>query len=336
MQEVEVKRILDLSGFKRGRFPFTYLGVPINTKKLSKEDGDILIDKMTARIRSWSSKNLSYAGRCVLINSVLMTIQSYWSQLMIIPKKLTKEINAICRAFLWKGKSDFVGPGAVSWSRICSMKKAGGLGIRNLNDWNKAAMYKHIWAIENGKESLWLMWINHIYLKYEDIWGHVAPQNSSWQWRKIVELKNEVQMEYKDLIGQAYSISKGYRIFSGMQQKVKWNRQVWSKYSIPKHNVIFWLVMLKRLNTCDRIEKFMSLTDAKCKLCNEKKETHNHLFFECKFSAECFGMLKTWLGWRSESTEIGRTVRWLQRCRLSNFKKLVFNAGLAAVVYMLW
>ena len=144
-------------------------------------------------------------------------------------------------------------------------------------------MYKHIWAIENSKESLWLMWINHIYLKNEDIWGHIAPQNSSWQWRKLVELNNEVQREYKELIGQIYTISKGYQFFSGILQKVTWCKQVWSKKNVPKHNIIFWLVMLQRLATCDRLEKFLKLQDTNCKLCNGSKETHSHLFFVCSF-----------------------------------------------------
>lgn len=96
MVENEVKRILELYGYKRSTFPFTYLGVPINNKKLSREEGKVLIEKMTARIRVWSTKNLSYAGRTLVVNAVLMTIQTHWSQLMIIPRKKLREINSVC------------------------------------------------------------------------------------------------------------------------------------------------------------------------------------------------------------------------------------------------
>ena len=144
----KIKRITDMSGFQLSRLPFYYLGVPITPKKLSTDEGRILTEKMTPKIRQWSTKNLSYAGRVVLINSVLMAIQSYWSQIIILPNKIIKEINNICKAFLWKSREDFSGPGAVAWEKLCQPKRCGGLGFRNLSLWNKAACFKHVWAID--------------------------------------------------------------------------------------------------------------------------------------------------------------------------------------------
>ena len=74
MEEAEINRVIELSGFTRSRLPFTYLGVPINCKKLLIEEGKGLIETMTTRIRQWSTRHLSYAGRIVLINSVLMVV----------------------------------------------------------------------------------------------------------------------------------------------------------------------------------------------------------------------------------------------------------------------
>ncbi|XP_074291104.1 uncharacterized protein LOC141617871 [Silene latifolia] len=48
-----VNEILQISGFKKGALPFKYLGVPISSKKLSKNEGRKLTDKITARIRAW-------------------------------------------------------------------------------------------------------------------------------------------------------------------------------------------------------------------------------------------------------------------------------------------
>uniref|UniRef100_A0A803PI70 Reverse transcriptase zinc-binding domain-containing protein n=1 Tax=Cannabis sativa TaxID=3483 RepID=A0A803PI70_CANSA len=77
---------------------------------------------MTAIIKSWSSRNFSFAGRITLINSVLIAIQAYWSQMMIMPKKVLKAIEAICMAFLWKGQALFHGAGAVAWNNIFQPK----------------------------------------------------------------------------------------------------------------------------------------------------------------------------------------------------------------------
>uniref|UniRef100_A0A803QHT0 Reverse transcriptase domain-containing protein n=1 Tax=Cannabis sativa TaxID=3483 RepID=A0A803QHT0_CANSA len=70
------------------------------------------------------------------------------------PKKILKNIEAICRAFLWKGQATFQGGGAVAWEDVCQSKKEGGLGIKRLEEWNKAAMclVYSIWEARNKLE----------------------------------------------------------------------------------------------------------------------------------------------------------------------------------------
>lgn len=46
-----------------------YLGVPLITSKLKATDCKVLVDKITARVKSWTNKSLSYAGRVQLIQS---------------------------------------------------------------------------------------------------------------------------------------------------------------------------------------------------------------------------------------------------------------------------
>ena len=135
------------------------------------------------------------------------------------------------------------------------------MGFRDLIEWNKAAMCKHIWNIANEKESLWLQWINHVYLQGEDIWGHRAPLASSWQWKKIMEIKNEVKQNHLSLITTPYTIGKGYKAFVGEKQPIYWNTQVWSKWSVPKHRIIFWLAMNNRMQTRERIMRFRNIPD---------------------------------------------------------------------------
>ena len=70
MQQEEIKKVLELSGFQRHKLPFSYLGIPIAPRRLSGKECEILVEKMTGRIKSWSSRSLSFAGRITLINSV--------------------------------------------------------------------------------------------------------------------------------------------------------------------------------------------------------------------------------------------------------------------------
>ncbi|KAJ8419632.1 hypothetical protein Cgig2_004554 [Carnegiea gigantea] len=46
-----------------------YLGVPITTSKLSKFECYALVEKITGKIKQWSTRNVSFAGRGQLINT---------------------------------------------------------------------------------------------------------------------------------------------------------------------------------------------------------------------------------------------------------------------------
>lgn len=98
-----------------------------------------------------------------------MTIKNYWSQFIIIPGIILKEIVRICRSFLWKSKEEMQGAGAVAWGHLCRPKNVGGLGFQNLEIWNRAECMKHIWDVDKKKDNLWLRWVHHIYLRGKDV-----------------------------------------------------------------------------------------------------------------------------------------------------------------------
>lgn len=63
------QKILSLSTFGEGSLPVRYLGVPLSSKKLNVSHYLPLIDKIMARVKHWTSKLLSIAGRIQLVRS---------------------------------------------------------------------------------------------------------------------------------------------------------------------------------------------------------------------------------------------------------------------------
>ncbi|KAM6587484.1 hypothetical protein CsatA_010089 [Cannabis sativa] len=338
MNEGSVKTLIKASGFSRQFLPFTYLGIPICSGKISGKECELLVEKMTARIKSWSSRNLSFAGRITLINSVLIAIQAYWSQMMVLPKKVVRAIETVCRAFLWKGQAMFNGPGAVAWENICQPKKAGGLGIIKIEEWNKAATCKYIWAISNKRDSLWQRWIHSVYLKDQDWWNYTASIHASWYWKKLVAIKEQLKLKCDTAAFQQrqYTIAAGYVLFSPPGTKQKWCNEVWNRLNIPKHSVILWLAMLNRLKTKERLLKHGLQVSELCCLCNEQTETVQHLFFECDVAVKWLQDIKQWLSWNVVSLNLATLLRWIARAKISRFRKKVYTAAIAGLVYSVW
>ena len=88
------------------------------------------------------------------MNDVLLSINVYWSQIFILPKNVLKQVNAICRAFLWTGTCNSPKPGYVNWTEVCKPKRNEGLGFRNLVSWNIAIIGKLVWDITKKADNL--------------------------------------------------------------------------------------------------------------------------------------------------------------------------------------
>ncbi|XP_059441594.1 uncharacterized protein LOC132173929 isoform X2 [Corylus avellana] len=198
--------LLDDLMMKEGHFPVRYLGVPLISSRLSAADCGALLSRISGRIDSWLSKNLSYAGRLQLLSSVLYSLQVYWMGIFILPKKIIKAIEQKFNRFLWNGKEEGVAKAKVSWSDLCFPKKEGGLGLKKLETWNQTSMLRHICSIFARSGSIWVAWVRENLLKRRSFWSVGIPQNCSWSWRKILKLRSIAKRFLKFEVGHGDSI----------------------------------------------------------------------------------------------------------------------------------
>ncbi|XP_062108252.1 uncharacterized protein LOC133819101 [Humulus lupulus] len=337
MDTNSIDRLVDLSGFPKCGLPFKYLGMTICAKRISKSDCVCLVEKMVSRIRVWSSRNLSYEGRIFLINSVFLTINSYWSQLVILLKSVLHSIIQVCRAFLWKGVDWISGPSYVSWSDVCRSKSEGGLGFKDIELWNFCAMGKHVWDISSKKDNLWVKWVNSIYIKQGDWWDHEAPIDASWYWKRIVQVKNKLKAVYSFNEFQSFNFT-----IAGLVSKLhliagRWKfTMIWDRFSIPKHRFIIWLALLERLPTLDRIQRFKTLHSINCVLCGNLAECHSHLFFSCSVSSKNLVEILQWSDLPYHGHDLKNLLKWIGKKKLSQGRRKIVYSIVSAVVYFIW
>lgn len=154
LSEVEIDAITETCGIPAGTFPIRYLGLPLNTRKLSIANCEPLLHQIKSKIKSWTSKYLSFAGRQVLISTVIGGITNFWSGAFILPKECISLIDKMCNAFLWKGTLEGKYVARVAWEKVATPRKNGGLGLRNLAIWNRTCIIKLLWLLLFRPESV--------------------------------------------------------------------------------------------------------------------------------------------------------------------------------------
>ncbi|XP_074297059.1 uncharacterized protein LOC141627734 [Silene latifolia] len=298
------EEILLVSGFHEGELPFKYLGVPITAGRLNKDQGQVLVEKMS---------------------------------IFIIPKGILRRINALCRNFLWDGKVDFMRVPLVSWDNVCSPRQEGGLGVKNSIIWNVAAVGKLVWWVYCSPDKLWVKWINQVYLKHEN-WHDYTPRGDvSWGWKNVCRVKDKLISGYShgswSLDTRGYTISSGYDILRPRSQVVTWHQYIWHHWTVPKHRFLGWLLVRKAMQVKEKLFALGICQDDLCLLCGSASETHQHLFEECVYSKRILmGMAQRC----KVSLPTGDILQWIWQQAWSQVKKGILICSFMACYYFIW
>ncbi|GAA0175986.1 hypothetical protein LIER_29061 [Lithospermum erythrorhizon] len=81
----------------------------------------------------------------------------------------------------------------VSWDTVCLPLVEGGLGFKDMFDWNQVCLCKLLWNIASRKETLWVQWVHTVRLKGVSVWGYKKRKKDPWYWKKILRVRPLVQ-----------------------------------------------------------------------------------------------------------------------------------------------
>jgi hypothetical protein len=123
-----------------------------------------------------------------------------------------KQIEKIQRDFLWDGVGDEFKFHLVNWSKVCMTTEAGGLGVRNLIQFNRALFGKWLWMFAN--------------------------EGAAW-WRKLLEAKYDIMRGgwYSKEVGEPYEVGVWKCIRRGWDSFKQYVRFEFGNGS----QVLFWL-----------------------------------------------------------------------------------------------
>nr|XP_009599799.1 uncharacterized protein LOC104095382 [Nicotiana tomentosiformis] len=235
--------------------------------------------------------------------------------IFMLPKKITKLIEAICRSFLWTRDNNISKKALLAWEKVCQPRSAGGFNVMDIGLWNKAAISKQFCNICKEKNKLWIQWVHCYYIKNKHIW-EVQLNQASWIMRKIVKAKENFEAagyNYEDLRQMHdFSIKHIDHKLRGDFSKVSWRKLVCNNAGCPRWIFMLTLVANGRLYTKDRLLKWGIETDQRCLVCTQANESIQHLFFECQYAAELWKRMLKWQGISRNIYGWSEELKWVE------------------------
>lgn len=96
----------------------------------------------------------------------------------------------------------------MAWSDVCLPKREGGLSFRDLKAWNSALLSKTLWNICAKKDSLWIQWVNHEYLRGRSIWDKTIHVRDSPLFKNLFAIRDKLLLHFANGSSAVEHLSK--------------------------------------------------------------------------------------------------------------------------------
>ena len=141
----------------------------------------------------------------------------------------------------------------------------------------------------------------------------------------------------KDGMKNKFSVNRAWKDWRQSEDQVSWHKVVWFSHCIPKHSFIFWLAILRRLATQDRIAKWYPRRVLQCSLCGSCPDSVDHLFFDCQYTRGIWETMKKMMNLEQMTNnwdEIMDVFMSLPSNR--SIMSIVRRVVIAACIYYIW
>ncbi|CAJ2673056.1 unnamed protein product [Trifolium pratense] len=174
---------------KVGKIPFLYLGLPIGGDPRRLCFWEPVLDRLKNRLSGWKSRFLSIGGRLVLLKSVLTSLPVYALSFFKAPSGTISSIESILIKFFWGGSEDLRKVSWINWNTIFLRKEYGGLGVRQLKEFNLALLGKWCWRMLVDREGLWFRVLAGRYGVERGRLCEGGARGSTW-WRELARIRD--------------------------------------------------------------------------------------------------------------------------------------------------
>jgi hypothetical protein len=146
--------MLQLTGITTEALFEKYLGLPTAVGRSTKEAFEHIPLKIRNIMGGWSEKLLSGAAKETLIKSVAQAIPTYSMSCFLLSPDTCKKITSATSNYWWSGVADRRGIHWRKWIDLTLPKSHGGIGFRDVKNFNMAMLGKQGWRLMTKPDSL--------------------------------------------------------------------------------------------------------------------------------------------------------------------------------------
>ena len=183
-----------------------YLRLPSLIGRNKKKSFREIKEKLAGKLAGWKEKLLSKAGKEVLIKTVAQAIPTYAISCFKIPDSLCDEITSLIRNFLWGQRKKERRTAWISWEKLCAHKASGGMGFKQLKQFNLALLAKQGWRLQSGRESLLHKVFKARYFPNCDFVHAGMGSSPSFAWRSLMAVQEVVKKGARWQVGNGQDI----------------------------------------------------------------------------------------------------------------------------------
>ncbi|KAL0017636.1 hypothetical protein SO802_004705 [Lithocarpus litseifolius] len=309
-----------------------YLGFPINHRGAARNRLNFIAKRVMNKLAGWKAKFLSFAGRSVLVKSVMSAIPNYVMQGEALPRHFCEKLDKINWDFLWGSTREKRKLHLVGWNKIIRGRPRDPDKLPASSNWKAIKVgfqtfEKGIgWSLGDGRKiKAWFdCWIRDKSLR-DLIKGPLTQhesdllvsdlllgQGQGWRWDT---LSFDLPQDVKDKIRAIPQIQFGSREdsiiwklskdgdFSMKSAYALANNSyipdtpflgmwIWKLDILPKISHFLWMCMHKSVPVNNTLFSRGIIEVNKCPLCKKMPESIGHLLRECIYACDFWYKIK--------------------------------------------